>query len=1284
MSFNPIRRFQSWLVPEAPRTNLIGITPSAAARQKHAARNAATRDMQLPPRVTSPTSSCPGPIAPRASSPATATAPGSRPNPARATATQNTAASTIHSRSDSFSHIKNAADSVSGAATQSSSPIAEKDDMSDEWPEPSMPISTEGEINDEKLRIQQVRNNILMFDGLSQFIKSKSGEIRDTRLLPKGQQKKAIQCLNSILKEIEAVTEDGIFSDDENNDGRSEAAYQSCKKISKICESALKINLDDKGFHKMFDQLRRITGAMKRHHNTRSGKYKLTKYATINEQNLGLICSGLVRKRPGSEISAANEVGGGISTSIIPAVLTAGPMAKFRQWVVRSFKIDDDGDILKLLSKFVSIEVGVQAKFLNVPNPKNWDRHLLSFSAKAKATKERGNYADYKTTKDALRAVARSLSNSWSFVYRSGSEKSFGGRLVALMHLPREACCKIAAGNLYQYPGPMPNVSTEKLNKGGGNQDGIVALGKELFGSLSLTTREGEKTTLVKLMEECYSSSASELRKMRIDHESPDTTPDMPDNSLSNFSPKQTPGGRYKDNYKSIERDILTIELEASLNGPRPEGQHGGQLHFGANAKMAAEKIRNKTLFMKFYPPHHQIDPDYSADAEASHTLLNDFEQKYRGHPQSHLFCTFKQKLYQGKSRAESLVEIDTITRIDRANNATNEIHDLYVELVELSGKLRTITSSTKSSCPYDRDQVEDFESSFKTFCNTVFGIQNSPTTRKAFLEKLRNDPDYFMTKGYDAISMAFSHVGLHIHDTKMHGELDAGSQLRTNILNRTREKLENNYRYVTKALNAFLLPTDEVEALRKISIIPPSESVNDTLSITADLTAGAYCSSLAYINGNAGDPQGPKSGPGSPNSVLGRFANSAVIAAGAGLHLLHRKHDKHPNPVRSGYFDQLKVSINGEGFMGSLLAGALDVASLLSNKAKQRFRFTDDASTQDDKSAWKRFTSSALTSLAMSPVSMPEHEKEVSVSSRRPLPVGHFVYEKKPQWLRVVSRKSNTISASVGVPLQAAGAFVSVSASYRHTETASNVAFESMGTDLGYHLIQSEALEKVLDRCKHETNGADQKKGDINFRKLKGFFSPVASKRETQLQTDTTYMCGKYFGSDDTVLGLMEDFMYYAENPRSWTGSPREGISRRNEFHRFDDDPTMWRTIKSMVSSRAGSGLARTHGQTSEELVSARGGTAKNLDPRPRFDPETMEMLKGAIARMKTTLAEKSHTAEERRDLFLNNSDPKSDGCMVLGAYFKVLSGYNEINTQVKATTTYKSEIQPPDPLPT
>lgn len=1275
---------------------MLGAVETNATQKKQSVRDAAKR-AQLPPRVKSTPPALqtpPSPCSSRAAPTSTATR---APAPTQPSAHGATATNTSYPLRTTNSSQPAVTDQLLQDGTVA--PVKQARTQND--PTGKVPAEAEqtfaAEIakkNEQAKR--QLEKTKEIIGAMSEFVRDHITGITDDANIIKTDRAKIVRAfeeINALLIEFNRAANekkpDGKKADKKNHeknkkkeeaflDGGHEAARNCFREIAKICNNISLKGSENTAVQTTFDQLGGLSEVLKRFHFTQSANYRTQKWAETMANNLGKICPGLLLQRPGSEISQSTEFGVGVSASFLPQILSIGPKAVCRAMVLKTNRIDEDGDTLYLTSKVTSVEAGVQAKVMKIPNFNNKQKSFLSISFKAKGTRERGNYADFKSLVAQMMAENRDDANYWKFFNRSGSENSFGSRLVAVMQLPGNLCWRVAVGKGYKSPGRMPNFNQEKLNKGATNQDEILSLSSQLFGDCTYTQKTKSTSSIHGLFKHCYPSAAMELKGLQCDYADSFGLPDVPRNPLEGCTPKPTPGGlRSRNNFDSVERDTLSLELKGNFGVYLPGGT-GNQFQLGADASMKVERVDNKTVFMKFLLPHHILDPFYSFDIQGSHDTLSRFENMYANGPESHLFCTIRQQLHRDRSRADALNQISAMTRIDLANDATNKLFKLYTEFVDLAGIQKSLQTNKTGNCRFRPDELIAFESKFEKVCNEIFGIHTSPILRKQFGKELRRDPEFFIVRGLEAISIALGQVGLHIHDTKMQAGLPSGSsQSQIDMLHEAREKVERKYALLSKIMDGFTLPMDEQAACRQFSIIPPSKSINTTYGMSVDLNAGAYCSALSYINNNSIDPTKTSSVKGQ-NPVQGQSGIATPCAVGGGLQMFLRKQPVHPNLVRSGTFKMVKLTVNGTGLMGPVLSRAHDFMVEIANGAKKRLNLLDQTTTAD-KTRMQRFVEGAAAAFVGSTVSVQEHEKEWSWNERTPLAVGKFTYQPMAQWARVISRKSNSISAAVGVPLHPTGTPVTVSLSCRHTETASNVVFESLGTCLGYQLIQNEALDKIVKQCgvTNKTNDPNNKWA-LDFNKLRVHFTPEKAKpmddlaKTNQKLADTTYMCNKYFATDESVFGFMESYLHYAENPRSWDGVARENIGKRNEFHRFDDDPDTWRTIRCMNEGHGGSALASTTGQTVQKVLDLRKGGPENLDPRPIWSKAKMAELKKAMKNVKMALENKSLSPDERRELFFNTPD----GQIVFEAYNRVLSSYNNINTAVKATTTYQPVV--------
>ena len=639
MAWKPINSMRSFLVPQASGLHLIGAIETNAAQKQQSAR-ATTNRTHLPPRVKN---TPPGPQTPTSHRPLrpAATSTSTR-NCAPAVST--TATNTSHTlRTSNSSQPAVAAHLLrDGMVAPLGRPRAQ-DGLAGRVPAETDQASVVETAGIKEQAKRQLKSTKEIVGAMSEFVRDNINETRNNRCETKTNQARIVKSfeeINALLMEFDRATDenkpDGKKPDGKKSDkkkqkeeknkedlflsGGHEAARNCFQAIAKICS---RVNLEDSKNNPLqttFDQLGGLSEVLKRFHFTQSAAYRSEQWAETMANNLGKICPGLLLQRPGSEISQSTEFGAGVSTSIIPWILSFGPKAVCRAMILKTRKTDEDADSLHLTSRVMSVEAGVQAKLMNVPDFHNKNKAFLSISLIGKCTRERGNYKDYKTLAYQMMAENREDANYWKFVNRSGSEKSFGSRFVAVMQIPRELCWKIAAGKGYKNPGRMPNFNQEKLNKGSANQAEILSMSSQLFGNRMYTNRN-EAKSIHSLFEHCYPSAKMQLDGLECDYADHSKLPDVPPNPLANITPKPTPGGLLSNNkFDSVERDTLSLELRGNFGVYLPGGT-GNQFQLGADASMKVERVDSKLMFMKFLSPHRLIDPDYSCDSEGSHDL---------------------------------------------------------------------------------------------------------------------------------------------------------------------------------------------------------------------------------------------------------------------------------------------------------------------------------------------------------------------------------------------------------------------------------------------------------------------------------------------------------------------------------------------------------------------------------------------------------------------------------------------------------------------------------------
>ena len=1256
MHFDPMKRLQSWLVPVAPGANLIGGGAAGAAQRKRCARQEA-RNESLPPRVA-----------------------------CQPVQTQTTAAASARSEPAPVNAV-NRRSSFSPSSVSNARPIRDTSVI------PEHPVRPQDGIDFEQIEVdhkpaipasplerEQLARVQIFFKSLDKNIEQRSDALGNVRTLSDRQRKKAAEGFAQIrdhLAKFEDQTKPETNARNALDVGGDRSARECSKAIWKICKNMPKNVLKDSDQDDFFQNLGYLCWELKRFHHTRAIDHAAKAYATATAHNMGRICPGMARSRPTSGIKQSIEGGLTARASAIPGLFSFGPLASYRYRQEKDNPTDDDGDNLTLDIRTHTWMAGVQAKFLGAPG--SWGHHgshFLSLSCIGRIFSSKGNYFDHKDLISSQKAQAGRDANDWQFINRSGSQDSLGSRFVAMMRAPRKRLTRHRLGNLYQDPGPLPNICQKKSAKGAFNQDLVQSLGKQLFnipGELDTNTSDA--------LNACYLPVFTQLQALSIPTTSTEPTSQPPLNPLIALAPLPSPGNLMAPEKKnSISRIGAGFQMTATANSTDFAEQNGGQARLAGNLSLTGEILQNELNVMKFIPPHRQLDPHYSCSAQKSQQRLDEFEHQYRGHPQGHLFGKVKQLLDSGLSRGNSDERLNTAARLDAENSAVKTVHQHSLDLVRLAGMLHSIND--KKSGRFTKEEMQNFEADFSRFSKEIFGTDRNPEQLRKFAQKLRRDPQYFMIKSYDAISISLGQIGVHIHETKKNAPVTAvGSTNRISMLHDAREQLERNYTHATAVMDAFLLPMDQETAMRAMSIVPPSLSLSTSFAANADVNVGMFSSFLGFIKGNSGDPTSVVSPGTSSNSVLGKMGDAALAAIGASVTVFHRHAKTHPNPVRAGFFDQVKVGLRGEGLLGPAVEASCNLARGIFKKVKYKLKFKEDSTSDDEHNSSKKFLNDAVNLFTNSAVAVHAKEKEVTWGLRRPLPVHDFIYEKETQWVRVTSRTSNALSASIGVPLHAAHVPMTISGSLYHQETSSSVVFEAMGKCLGYQIIQLDSICKVLDACKRSKRTPHHIKGTLDVQAMRNFLSPSTTEKGPQDLIDGAFACNKYFGTNDTVFGLMENYLTYLDAPRSWNGAPRRGISKRNEFHRFDDNPAFWQTIKSMKSAQNCSGLAAKEGQNRDSYIEARTAPDGSDDPRPV--PKDIGRLKRAMHEMKSALDNPNLTAQERMKMFIND-DMNSNGRIIFETYIEVLKGYSAINNGVKATTTYQSVVRPPEKLPT
>ena len=993
--------------------------------------------------------------------------------------------------------------------------------------------------------------------------------------------------------------------------------------------------------HHYFKDLGKLANELKRYHYSRAGVAELNHYANIEAQNKTDVCYGLGNKHTGSEIRTITHVGISLKLGLLPGgsdpigLYVGGKLSKLdRDWN------DDDGDSTD--SEIVSIQVNGRFK-AQVPGCKA--------EAGLKGEYGTGSYNDYKALETGVKATVVRKSARWSMRMRSGDRNSFGNRFMDRCGGVRDRIAKGVIGFPYTPTGDMPNINFDKMAKGSCNAAEIIRLSNRL----AKNNGTGKKATDGKSIHEIAAQAYPSLEILARSVPIPNTREELKTmtgffNPLQEITGLPSPAnGKDPKKGKSLKRS--TIGADASIKASPLGFIHKGGKHVHESVGLGAsiERAATVTKFMKPRAPHVLLDPDFSKDADLSHELLNETAQKWHGRPKLHSFKAVAATCNAHMSRSTAAPGAREIAELEGMRHAIVTLTENYVTLIGLAGERQAL--GDKDSRGIEFRGTREHQAKFSAFITEVFGIPENATGKSAAMRKrMLADHKYFIVESYDALSLAFGQVSVRMHDTKKAiAEKFVNDTATMGELGVLRDRVNLDFLSLKNKMDNVLLPIHEETLLRQTCLQNEGTSINTTWTGTVEATAAIASPFPLEIPGNSNPLAGAE---GSAGAALGVNAVSAAVALG----LTYRNAYQHPNPNRSGKFWFLRLAVKGGGPLAGMFAVALRKATE-TFASKSGMAKADMAQVEDEST-----TRQLLQFMSRASLADYTREAEYSLGFQKPPAVGIYEYETSCQFMRVYSKTAVEMNLSVGIPLHFLGVPLTIIPSIGRSQHIMDVQLETMGPSPSYQIMQYPVLHELLVR----TGGT------------KALHQALTDPRADS-KVSTAYVLNKWFGQDETILGVLDKFVEYSANRRPigpQSAHAPLGITR-NEFHRFDDDDEFFSVIQKMRS-------AERYSSNRMDSPTALGlnldGEPRSLtDARPEILGRRLEGLKELLANARAHFDGTNMDAADRAAYFLTGG-PNSNGAKLFAQYKEVMTAYFDIHNGLKSNKTYMTRVVGPD----
>ena len=1074
---------------------------------------------------------------------------------------------------------------------------------------------------------------------------------------------------------------------------------------------------------------------LKRHHFTRSARKQTLDYTDPQSGNTPASSEGLKHMRKGSEVEKTHEFGFSAVLGFACYVVTLGPIFSGRHAHKKSTLVDADGTIDNRITRSTSMKVGATAKYKSLFPHGHKAAHSIGASATVQITRTAGDYYGFDTAQDCAVADTLRQGNGTvrKFFFRSGDTNSRGWRYRQNAKTLVGTVGGKVLGIKYVSKQLMPVLNQEKLEKGANNETKMAELADRLSTRLPGGGAPGRIGALTRL---AY-PSIDGLIGMDSSNMGPEVLPTVPlvleperYSPLVNLVPTPAPATRTKPGAgSSIHR--MTYTGQVSANVTAIDFVHPNKTNTRASVRggLSYEASNGTIEFQRVKAMHEQLDPGYTNDIKRSVGLLAEVRRAgglgVRG---LDALCETLAVDTTGDPAPEDLID----AKFNKQYTAIRSIRKQYCMLTSLSNRMRSASDAGAGHGAIRGDDA--LEMQLKSFIKSVFKIdsENCSAEEKKTVDALLKSPELLMTKSYDALSISLGRIGMDIFQNKKYMLFhktrltqDAGLKQKIDI---HRKNIDVCYASLRNIMDGVFLPIDKETLFRGASALAQCDSISSSRTISGEGKAGFQMAPSAAIPGMSVDPASIGSATGSTTVDAPSddkkptiWGISSLGSVGLSFSSMCQTSKVHPNKVRQGKFNYLRFSLQGEGALADVLESATGMAlktasksdSLMPKKMRSLLNLppndnrselppesrngtravTEEGYTNresdDDISANGRVLENARNLLLRPEISVYANEAECFVALKTPFDHGEFTYAKSLQAVRIISRNTQKIGATVGGHLHASGIPVSISGSYARTVSEGVVQLEILGTCPAYQILSFGEIQTVLNQSIKEQPGALRKVMDINnlatlcdFDKMKDLLPrhPVVKAQvdepdDVNRTIDSEFFVNKFFGIDDSIAGFLGDFENYLKTRRRFdqrTPAVLQGPFGENkvrtEFDRMDDDPLSWETIHAMQAARHGApGLGAKSveegGQSNDEFW----GASKD-DPRPTLSAEE----KIALARVKAYLATHSLTPHDRKDYFMASAEGK----IVFQAYCRVLNSYNNINEAVKSRVSYKPEV--------
>ncbi|MES2830835.1 MAG: hypothetical protein V4695_02445 [Pseudomonadota bacterium] len=893
----------------------------------------------------------------------------------------------------------------------------------------------------------------------------------------------------------------------------------------------------EKQLSHFFDDFSKLSTEVKRHHYDRGVQLQINSYADEIFQHFLKEVPSVALQRKGSELIISKELSAKITAGVEVGngKIMAGGSLGYAYTLMKRMFVDLDSDACgqELKSHTVSGSGGIKIGALFRKD--GGKGNLAAAMVNGKLTYSSGNYYDYKTWHEYIKAEIQRDGDKWKVLSRrhSGDENSKYNRI----RQKRNATVSYVFGDLLGVKNlrstVAPIFNTDKCLKGRNNTDQIASLASRLIQRLP----PGEPITV----EGRNVATLTELAYPPISK------------ALGEFEPKfGEVGVNVAGKQYSGSADLVSQRSPSTLVGPgdgpalrRVEGSLGveagfdsfdwgdsenGAIRFNAKANLEVNYASQQIEFLRTKPVHEQLNPSYNKDIDLSKFLLNSLLTPPNVHPHDRA----PQTEYLNKLCAELQAHEFKPTSGFRSSELKNQIIDdmlkqqyaqltklrkNYLALSDLSGQARSFKDRK-----YKRDNdAKVFEEKRAKFIFDTFGLTDKSHGRtsnlktkkqKEFYKNLTNDPEFFMIKSYDALSTALGCIGVGICD----GKKNVADEIKLSARTRQEFDLSDSnkgnqtlidvmYKSLGNAMDGVYMPIDKEKLLRGASIQAHSESTSTTYGVGSQAQAGYDMAPIKAISGNGTDPTGGfRRSPGDENYVepnpVGVWNLSSTAGVGVRASYKHMNSEVHPNPVRQGIYDFYRISGSADGVtpaaIKGLVSSAVNIATRFGafkkdSKIRRMLGLspTDSANSESlqintDPSKKKEddgFIEQAVLTAKQTAVAQHTGEIELIVGRKTSPPLKDdkhphktLTYRTETQFVRTMARDTQNVGLSAGVPLHEFGVPVTVGGGFTRTCVDGNVLGEVMGKNPAYQILSFIEIQEVLNKAAIKKSAAPGK----------------------------------------------------------------------------------------------------------------------------------------------------------------------------------------------------------------